>query len=118
MQPSEQLVLQERQFTPQLIEAPDTRVYTPSVIQPQTLEISRATKQTLDELFPEQEREEKEIQKAKSALGELASSFSHQELKEVIAEFQYLAESWLDDFEREIFEGATLQELLHEKGAR
>ncbi|KKP87931.1 MAG: hypothetical protein UR93_C0027G0008, partial [Berkelbacteria bacterium GW2011_GWA2_35_9] len=40
------------------------------------------------------------------------------ELNDVITEVEYLTESWLDEYERNIFDGLTLQELLHEKGAR
>ncbi len=72
---------------------------------------------SLDRLFPEQEREEKTIKHAKVILGTLASQYSPPEFKNMITEVQYLAESWLDDFEREIFNGKTLKELLHEKGS-
>lgn len=71
---------------------------------------------SLDDLFPEQQRDEKEIRHAKETLGILASDLSQNELKDVIVEIQYLAESWLDDFERDVFKGKTLKELLHEKG--
>ena len=80
-------------------------------------EPSRSTIQTLDKLFPEQEREEKNIKKTKQILGQLSEQFNDQQLKDLIVETQFLTESWLDDFERSIFNGLTLQELFHEKGA-
>jgi hypothetical protein len=73
-------------------------------------------KKSLDTLFPEQQKEDRDIQKAKEILGALANLFPPVELKDTVVKMQFLAESWLDDFEREIFDGKTLNELLHEKG--
>lgn len=77
---------------------------------------SKTLSQSLNELFPEQQYEDKAVQRAKDILGDLVDNFTQQELKELVAQVQYLAESWLDDFEREVFNGLTLKELLHEKG--
>lgn len=77
---------------------------------------AESLKESLDNIFPEQQREEKEIRQTKEILGVLADEFTQKQLRDVLAEVQYLAESWLDCFEREIFRGKTLQELLHEKG--
>ena len=73
---------------------------------------------TLDEMFPEQERYSKEIKVAKQILGEIADEFTPEELKDLVTEIQFLCESWLDDFERTVFDGQTLKELLHDKGGR
>lgn len=73
-------------------------------------------KKSLDDLFPEQKYEDKNIQKAKEALGPIANKFSTEELKGVIADVQFLVDTWLDEFERDVFDGLTLKELLHEKG--
>lgn len=72
--------------------------------------------QTLDKLFPEQEREDKSIREAREILSLLSKEFDDQQIKDLITEIQFLTESWLDDFERSIFKGLTLQELFHEKG--
>lgn len=37
---------------------------------------------------------------------------SEDELQKTVTEFQYLADVWLDELEREIFGGKTLNELL------
>lgn len=79
-------------------------------------EISKTLKKSLDDLFPEQQYDERSIQKAKEILGKVAEEMSVDQLKDAVTEVQFLAESWLDDFERKIFKGMTLQELLHEKG--
>ena len=77
---------------------------------------SQSVKKTLEELFPEQEYQEKQIKRTKEILGGLANEFTEIQLQGVVTEVQYLAGSWLDGFEREIFDGLTLKELLHEKG--
>lgn len=76
----------------------------------------KSIRKTLDELFPEQVYEEKQIKRVKGILGPLAVGYNEDQLRDVVAETQYLVASWLDDFERELFEGLTLKELLHEKG--
>jgi hypothetical protein len=77
---------------------------------------SETITQTLDKLFPEQEREDKDIKEAREILSLLSKEFDDQQIKDLITEIQFLTESWLDDFERLIFKGLTLQELFHEKG--
>jgi len=77
---------------------------------------SKSIKKSLDQLFPEQEYEEKNLQKVKEVLGTVAHEMSLEELKVAVTEVQFLVETWLDDFERGIFNGLTLKELLHEKG--
>ena len=89
---------------------------------PKTPQVQRQIKnknslrKSLDELFPEQQYDDKDLQKAKDALGLLANEFSIIELKEIVAEINFLVSSWLDDYERKVFNGLTLNELLHEKG--
>lgn len=73
-------------------------------------------KSSLDEMFPEQDRLSKQVNQARSILGDIAKEFSVSELEDIVSEIQFLADSWLDNYEREIFDGLTLNELLHEKG--
>ena len=84
--------------------------------QKQRSEIPKTVKDSLDTLFPEQRYEEKNLQKAKDILGVVANELTADQLKGVITEIQYLVDSWLDDYERNVFDGLTLKELLHEKG--
>lgn len=79
--------------------------------------ISHPIKQSLDELFPEQKYDEKKIKLAKEILGPEANELTDMQLRSAVTEIQYLAESWLDNFEQEIINGLTLKELLHEKGS-
>ncbi len=91
---------------------------TPKPTESKPFTLSPSTAQSIQDLFPEQEYEEKNIQLAKKSLGTLSAEFSREQLKNLITEVQFLTESWLDEFERQIFKGLTLQELLHEKGAK
>lgn len=115
--PEQQLLISEEQIITPLVEVLDRiSPHSPNINQ-SSEPLSLTVSQSLDTLFPEQKYEEKDIQKAKDLLGELADSFTPEQMKDVIAETKYLVETWLDDFEREIFSGKTLQELLHEKGS-
>ncbi len=76
---------------------------------------SESLHKSLNDLFPEQQYDEKKIQKAKEILGEVADNFTSEQLRDIVTEIQYLVESWLDDFERDVFAGKTLKELLHER---
>ncbi len=111
--------------TPQLTEAkiiqPLTQVLEEVTTRPvgeqsQPLNNSQSIKQSLDELFPEQQYDEKNLKKTKDILGDVAGEYSDMELQGIAVEIRYLAESWLDNFEQGIFGGLTLKEVLHEKG--
>ncbi len=58
--------------------------------------------------------EEVDIEKAKTILGNIAKQMNNDQLKDTCVEMQYLIEAWLDDYERSIFSGKTLRELLGE----
>lgn len=120
---STQVFEQQRLITEEQITSPLIKVIndaTPKIPNtPQKLpKESPSLKKSLEDLFPEQAYEDKKIQQAKKSLGPLANEFTPEQLKDTITEIQFLAESWLDDFERSIFDGHTLQEMLHERGGR
>lgn len=110
----EHLVSAEQVITPAvgLLE----KVGSESLNLPSTAETSKSINESLNEMFPEQQRDEKELKQAKEILGGLAAAYTPEQLKDAITEVKFLAETWLDDFEREVFQGRTLKELLHEKG--
>lgn len=111
---NELLVTEEKIITP-LVQVLDQ--FTPNTDTHKQLENSQSFTQSLNDLFPEQAYQEKDIQKTKEILGDLANEFTNEQIQDVVSEIQYLTESWLDDFERKIFKGLTLKELLHEKGS-
>jgi hypothetical protein len=88
----------------------------PVTPQTATEENLQYLKNSLDALFPEQLYEEKEVKRTKQILGDVATEFTEDELKDTVTKIQFLANSWLDDFERNVFGGITLKELLHEQG--
>lgn len=112
----------EDQISEEQVMRPFVQVLERVLLQPSSTEQlkSKTTSisQTLDELFPEQERYDKDIILAKQALRDLAWELSPEQLKDIVTEVQFLCESWLDDFERTVFDGLTLKEMLHEKGGR
>lgn len=108
----QQITTEDKIITP-LVEVLESVTPQPSGIHAET---SESIKESLNDLFPEQAYEEKEIQKAKEILGSIADEYSPQELKDVLIEIKFLVGSWLDDFERGIFGGLTLAELIHERG--
>lgn len=90
----------------------------PSQTRAEEKEITRVNTsiiKSLDEIFPEQQYEKK-LRKAKQILGPIAVEYSADQLRDLITEIQFLCDSWLDDFERKIFNGLTLSQLIHEKG--
>lgn len=91
--------------------------YTPKPVESKSLNRDTSSvMDTLNELFPEQEHYSKDLIMVKQALGTLAWELTFEQLQNLMPEVQYLCESWLDDFERTVFKGKTLKELLHEKG--
>lgn len=65
-------------------------------------------------IFPES-LEENKVQKARAMLGEIAKDVPDEEISVYITQFQYLLDSWLDIYEKQIFSNLTLQELLREE---
>ena len=103
----------QQAFARQEIARPFIQVFDQSALKfKQNLTIT----ESLDVMFPEQKKQDKDVLKARELLGELSKQFTEVELKEVITDVDFIVESWLDDFERELFKGKTMQELLHEKG--
>jgi len=76
---------------------------------------TQSLKNSLDELFPEQQTEEKNIKKSKEILGSISDDLTTEQIRDISTEMIFLVENSLDAFERGIFEGLTLKELLHEK---
>ncbi len=54
------------------------------------------------------------LQKTRHIMGNAASELSDDELEAYVTEFQHLIDYWLDTFEKDLFDGVTLQQLLRE----
>ncbi len=55
-----------------------------------------------------------EIEEARKILGKTAKDLSDDQIRDVIANFDFLASSWLNDYEKKIFNGKTLAEMFPE----
>lgn len=54
------------------------------------------------------------IQKARAILGDIALDLSDGDLSVCLTQFQYLVDEWLDEYEKQVFNGLTLQQVLRE----
>lgn len=60
----------------------------------------------------EQDKQRKTIQETREILGESARSLSDEQIYDLKNEIQYLVDTWLEEFEKKIFDGKTLNELI------
>lgn len=58
--------------------------------------------------------EETKLQRARRILQEVAQDVSDEQLEVFVTSLQCLIDSWLDCYEKEVFDGLTLREVLHE----
>jgi len=56
--------------------------------------------------------EQKDIDEAREILGDSVKDFSDDDLKDKLVEMLFLIESWLDEYERKVFKGKTINEML------
>ena len=56
--------------------------------------------------------EETKLQKARSIMGSELGGLSDEDLEVYLTEFQHLIDTWLDAYEKELFDGFTLRQLL------
>jgi hypothetical protein len=66
----------------------------------------------LNNYFNEKDLQQKTVLEAREILGDSADSISDQELYELVTEMQYLVDVWIEDYEKSVFDGKTLKELL------
>lgn len=67
--------------------------------------------QTLQAIFPTNAEEQK-LASARAIIELPASVYSDEKLATLLADFEFMANTWLDDFERKQFNGKILAELL------
>ncbi len=64
---------------------------------------------SLNEMFPEQQHEDKTVKKAREVLGE---NYTLEQTKELMASYEFIIQKWLEEYEKSIFNNKTLKELL------
>lgn len=107
MQPELQL-FNPTELNSSLIRQPDLRENSSvsSLYNPQ-----KSVEEGLNALFPTY-KEETKLQKARRVLGEISSEVTDEQLEVFLTEVQFLLDSWLDGFEKKIFDGLTLKQIL------
>ena len=55
----------------------------------------------------------KKAEKTQEILGDTTVKLQESNLRDAVVEIRFLALSWLDDFEKELFGGKTIDELLN-----
>lgn len=76
-------------------------------------EPKRSLQTALKEIFPE-EKEEALLRLVRKIMGESVVELSDRELEVYVTKFQYLIDCWMDEFEKEIFDGLTLKQVIME----
>lgn len=66
---------------------------------------------TLTSIFPDNQEDTK-VSKARKILGEIADSLPDENIENLVTDFEYLADTWLDVFEKRVFAGKTLKEVM------
>ena len=66
----------------------------------------------LNELFKDRDKQEKTILEAREILGTEAESLSDEQVFDLVSEVQFLVDCWLEEYERQVFNGKSLDELL------
>jgi hypothetical protein len=61
-------------------------------------------------------KEEGRIHAARRIMGGEIAMLSDEELQVYLAEFQYLVAAWVDEYEKSVFNGKTIREVLQEEG--
>ena len=95
------------------------RVYTIRVTDSINNQISTFAYDNFSELnttldpFVSQPNKESQIKKSRRVLGEIASDLSDDDLQIFLTEIQYLINSWFDQYEKQIFKGQTLRQILN-----
>lgn len=64
---------------------------------------------SINRMFPEQKHEDKKFKRAKEILGD---KYTAEDVKSLIASFEYLIKVWSEEYEKKIFGNKTLKELL------
>ena len=97
---------------PSIPSSPDSHII-PRLRSPvKSAPASQGVYDQLNNLFSEQDKQKNSILEAREILGESASALTDDQVYDLVSEIQYLADTWLEEYERTIFDGKTLDETL------
>lgn len=68
--------------------------------------------ENLNQQLSEQEKEQRSVLEARDILGNTAENLTDEQILSLVSEIQYLIDTWVEEFERKVYEGKTLKELL------
>ena len=74
----------------------------------------KSLENALQSIFPERSGETR-TEKARGIMGEAVRAMPDEELDTYLTEFQFLIDNWLDAYEKGVFNGQTLQQVLREE---
>lgn len=75
-------------------------------------QISQGRYDQINELFENQSTQDRAVKETREVLGDTANDLSDSQVYDLSCEIQFLVDSWLEEFEKNIFEGKTLDELI------
>ena len=93
---------------------PPTQINEPTTTSSQPQNLFDPLGKAFKEIFP-QDVEKETFLKMRRTLGEKGKELSDERVQCIATEFQFLIDTWLDEFEKDIFNGMTLKEVLNEK---
>lgn len=85
----------------------------PNITLDMTKPANKSFEETLENIFTVN-KDESRLQKARRILGETAVGLSDLDLQSSLAEFEFLLDSMMDEFEKQIFNNKTLRQVLME----
>lgn len=95
------------------IELSNAPLNLPSNNSPLGFQINQqGTYDQLNKLFIEKDHQQKTILETREILGESAKDLSDNQVYDLVNEIQYLVDSWLKEFEMNVFNGKTLDKLI------
>lgn len=74
--------------------------------------IGQETYENLNQLFTDQDKEQRTVREARDILGNPADKLTDEQIYNLVTNVRYLIDSWLEEFERNVFGGKTLNEIL------
>lgn len=81
-------------------------------LSPQPQNNSHGVYDQINTYFNEQDQQSKTVQEGREILGESAVGLTDEQVYDLVNEVQYLVDTWVEEYEKKIFDGKTLSELL------
>lgn len=66
----------------------------------------------LNQFLNQEDVQKKVIQEARDILGDSADTLTDEQVFDLVNEVQYLVDTWLEEFEKQTFDGKTLDQVL------